>query len=216
MGTQNVDDQLHARIDYAVQKLGGSIKAAMVTGIPKSTIGRWTQENGPDVPSQGLRGLAEAARISVAWLVTGQGSPDASSRGFHEIPLYAVRLAAGVAKFADAATITAMVPIDADLLRQIGRTSTDGLGWCESDGDSMAPTIGDGARVLLDLHDTRLREGVFGFRQENNLRVKRLLRTGEGVEILSDNPRYPTERLEGSALNEFQIIGRAKLGVTFL
>lgn len=111
-----------------------------------------------------------------------------------------------------------MVPIDGDLLRQIGRTSADGLGWVESDGDSMSPTIPDGSRVLLDLHDTRLREGVFGFRLENDLRVKRLRRVGDGIEILSDNPRYPGEMLDGPTLEreQFQIIGRAKLGVTFL
>lgn len=213
-----MDEQLHARIDYAVQKLGGSIRAAMQTNIPKSTLNRWTQENGPDVPSQGIRALAEAAKISAAWLVTGQGSPDASGQGFFEVPLYDVRLAAGVAKFTDAAKVISMVPIDAELLRQIGRTTAEGLGWCESDGDSMAPTIPDGSRVLLDLHDTRLREGVFGFRLENSLRVKRLLRHGEGVDILSDNTRYPSERLDLEQLEreQFQIIGRAKLGVTFL
>lgn len=218
MGSFGVGEQLHARIDYAVQKLGGSVKAAMVTNIPKSTLNRWTQEGGPDVPSQGIRALAEAAKLSVSWLVTGDGAPDASSQGFHEIPLYDVRLAAGVAKFSDAARVVTMVPIDADLLRQIGRTTAEGLGWVESDGDSMAPTIPDGSRVLLDLHDTRLREGVFGFRLENDLRVKRLLRHGDGIEILSDNPRYPSERLDGPALEreQFQIIGRAKLGVTFL
>ncbi|MDZ4375081.1 MAG: S24 family peptidase [Phenylobacterium sp.] len=213
-----MDDQLHARIDYAVQRLGGSVKAAMVTDIPKSTLNRWTQENGPDVPSQAIRALAAAAKVSVSWMVTGHGAPDASTQGFFEVPLYDVRLAAGVAKFSEAAKVVTMVPIDADLLRQIGRTSAEGLGWVESDGDSMAPTIPDGSRVLLDLHDTRLREGVFGFRLDNSLRVKRLLRHGDGVEIISDNTRYPSERMDLDQLEreQFQIIGRAKLGVTFL
>jgi phage repressor protein C with HTH and peptisase S24 domain len=216
VGNLSVDEQLHARIDYAVQKLGGSVKAALKTSIPKSTLNRWAQEDGPDIPSQGLRALAEASGISVSWLVTGHGSPDASVRGFFEVPLYDVRLAAGVAKFADAARVVAMVPMDAELLRQIGRVNAEGLGWVESDGDSMAPTVPDGSRVLLDLHDTRLREGVFGFRFENALRVKRLQRKGDAIEVISDNPRYMTETLEGEALAQFQVIGRAKLGVTFL
>lgn len=211
-----MDDQLHARIDFAIQKVGGQIKAQMLTGIPKSTLSRWVQENGPDVPSQGIRSLSVASKVSISWLVTGLGSPDAEAHGFQEVPLYDVKLAAGVAKFSEAAKILGMVPIDADLLRQLGRANADGLGWVEADGDSMSPTITDGSRVLLDLHDVRLREGVFGFRLENDLRVKRLLRYAEGVEILSDNPRYRSERIEGEALHQFQIIGRAKLGVTFL
>jgi hypothetical protein len=216
MGSLTVDEHLHARIDLAVQRLGGSVKASLVTNIPKSTLNRWTQEGDHDVPSQGIRALAEASKISLTWLITGQGSPDSGAGGFAEVPLYDVKLAAGVAKFADAARVIAMVPIDAALLRQIGRTNAEGLGWVEADGDSMFPTIPDGSRVLLDLNDTRLREGIFGFRYENDLRVKRLLRYGDGVEILSDNTRYPAERLEGEALHHFQIIGRAQLGVTFL
>lgn len=211
-----MDSQLSDRVDFCVQRMGGQIKASMLTGIPKSTLSRWSQDDGPDVPSQGIRALAEGAGISIDWLVTGRGSPDASAAGYHAVPLYDVRLAAGVAKFSDAAKIIGQVPIDADLLRQIGRTNAEGLGYVMSDGDSMHPTIPDGARVLLDLLDTRLREGVFGFRLGNELRVKRLRRMVDGVEIRSDNPLYPPEMIAGEMLDHFEIIGRAKIGVSFL
>lgn len=213
-----MDSQLSERIDMCVQRLGGQIKAAMVTDIPKSTLSRWSQPNGPDVPSQGIRVLAEHARVSIDWLVTGRGSPDASGAGFHAIPLYDVRLAAGVANFTDAAKVIAMVPIDADLLRQIGRSTAEGLGYATSDGDSMWPTIQDGSRVLLDLRDTRLREGIFGFRQGNNLRIKRLRQLGDDIEIRSDNERYPPEVISVSENDHdgFQIIGRAKIAETIL
>lgn len=214
-----MDSQLSERVDMCVQRLGGQIKASMVTGIPKSTLSRWSQADGPDVPSQGIRVLAEHARVSVDWLVTGRGSPDASGAGFHAVPLYDVRLAAGVANFTDAAKVVAMVPIDADLLRQIGRSNADGLGYAISDGDSMWPTIQDGSRVLLDLRDTRLREGIFGFRQGNNLRIKRLRQLGDDIEIRSDNERYPPEivRMTDEADHDgFQIIGRAKIAETIL
>ncbi len=72
----------------------------------------------------------------------------------------------------------------------------------------MYPTIPDGARVLLDLRDTRLREGIFGFRLDDELRIKRLRRVSEGVEILSDNPRYEPELLVGHDLERFAVIGR--------
>jgi len=73
----------------------------------------------------------------------------------------------------------------------------------------MEPTIPDGSRVLLDLNDTMLREGIFGFRFDDELRVKRLRRVSEGVVILSDNPRYVAELLEGPDLERFAVIGRA-------
>ena len=86
---------------------------------------------------------------------------------------------------------------------------SQGLGFLTSDGDSMWPTVPDGARVLLDLRDTRLREGIFGFRLGDELRVKRLRRLVDGIEIISDNEHYPVERLDGERLEHFQIIGRA-------
>jgi phage repressor protein C with HTH and peptisase S24 domain len=80
----------------------------------------------------------------------------------------------------------------------------------------MEPLIADGARVVLNLRDTRLREGIFGFRTGDELRMKRLRRLADGVEILSENPRYEPERLIGPDLEHFQIIGKAMLGVTVL
>lgn len=204
-----MDEQFHDRIDYCVQMLGGSIKASMVTGVSKSTLNRWTQSDGPDVPATGIRSLAEATGVSVDWIITGRGSPNSEADGYQSVPLYDVRLAAGVAKFADAARVVANIPVDAELLRQLGKGSADGLAFVEAAGDSMWPTIPDGARVMLDLTDVRLREGVFGFRFDDELRVKRLRRVAEGVEIISDNPRYETERLEGADLERFAVIGRA-------
>jgi phage repressor protein C with HTH and peptisase S24 domain len=204
-----VDDHLHARVDFCVQRLGGQIKAAMITGISKSTLHRWSQPGGPDVGVSGVVALAQAAKVSVDWLVTGRGSPDAAAAGYQAVPLFDVRLAAGVAAFAEAARVVADIPIDADLLRQLGRTNTEGLGFMTSDGDSMWPTIPDEARVLLDLRDTRIREGIFGFRLGNELRVKRLRRLVDGIEIISDNEHYPVERLDSERLDQFQVIGRA-------
>lgn len=211
-----MDEHLNARVDYCLQKLGGSIKAQMMTDIPKSTLNRWAQANGPDIPSQGLRKLAEAAKVSISWLVTGRGQPDGSADQSASIPLYDLRLAAGGGRFTDVAQVIAQIPIDGDLLRQLGRTTADGLGWVSSDGDSMAPTIPDGSRVLLDLRDTRIREGIFGFRLGDQLRLKRLRPRGDAVDLISDNQLYPPERLEGHDLEQFQIIGKAQLGVIFL
>lgn len=153
--------------------------------------------------------LAESLGVSVTWLLSGKGLPNAEAAGYVGVPIYDVRLAAGAASFAEGAQVIGEAPFDYALLRQLGRQSAEGLGVVECDGDSMEPTIPDGSRVLLDLKDTRLREGIFGFRIDDELRIKRLRRTGDGVEIISDNPRYPPELLRGSDLERFAVIGRA-------
>ncbi len=153
--------------------------------------------------------LARVLGVNLAWLATGEGAPNSAAGGYVDVPIYDVRLAAGAASFAEGARTLGDMPFDLDLLRQLGRTSGEELGVVEAEGDSMEPTIADGARVVVDFRDTRLREGVFAFRLGDELRIKRLRRTMDGVEILSDNPRYTPEVLTGPQLEDFAVIGRA-------
>lgn len=151
--------------------------------------------------------LANALSVDLRWLLTGAGQANAAAGGFVSVPIYDVRLAAGVATFADAAEQIGEMPFDLGLLRDIGRTNTDGLAVFTAEGDSMWPTIQDGGRVLTDLKDTRLREGIFAFRTGDELRIKRLRRLVDGIEIRSDNERYPPELIIGDAADELTIIG---------
>lgn len=151
--------------------------------------------------------LAKATDVELLWLATGRGAPSAAAAGFAAVPIFDVRLAAGVASFTDAAEQIGTMPFDLGLLRDLGRTNADGLAVLQGEGDSMWPTIQDGARVLVDLKNTRLREGIFAFRTGDELRVKRLRRLVDGIEIRSDNDRYPPETLHGEAADELTIIG---------
>lgn len=151
--------------------------------------------------------LAAVLGVDLRWLLTGEGKANAAAGGFVSVPIYDVRLAAGVASFADAADQIGHMPFDLGLLRDIGRTNTDGLGVFIAEGDSMEPRIADGARVLVDLKDTRLRESIFAFRTGDELRIKRLRRLVDGIEIRSDNERYSPEVVHGDAADELTIIG---------
>lgn len=151
--------------------------------------------------------LAKALEVDPVWLATGVGSPNAAAGGFVSVPIYDVRLAAGVASFSEAADQIGDMPFDMGLLRDLGRGSADGLAVFIAEGDSMWPTIADNARVLVDLKDSRLREGIFAFRTGDELRIKRLRRLVDGIEIRSDNNRYSPETLHGDAADELAIIG---------
>ena len=153
--------------------------------------------------------LARALGVDPAWLATGNGSPNAAATGYIGVPIYDVRLAAGAASFTDAAEQIGEMPFDHGLLRDLGRTSGDGLGVFIAEGDSMFPKISDGARVLVDLNMTRLKDGIFAFRTGDELRIKRLRRLVDGIEIRSDNEIYPPELLTGDAADELVIIGQA-------
>ena len=174
--------------------------------ISTSTLSRILQGQEPGLP-EAVR-LARAVQADLVWLATGRGAPNAASGGYVAVPIYDVRFAAGVAAFADAADQIGEMPFDLGLLRDLGRTNAEGLAVFPVEGDSMAPLIADGARALVDLKSTRLREGVFAFRTGDELRIKRLRRLLDGIEIISENPAYQPELVTGDAADELTIIGR--------
>lgn len=77
------------------------------------------------------------------------------------------------------------------------------------DGDSMAPTLGDGDDIMVD-HSaaTRpLRDGIYVLRMEDVLLVKRVAMGPSGkLTIRSDNPQYPD--WEDVSAENVNIIGR--------
>jgi len=77
-------------------------------------------------------------------------------------------------------------------------------------GDSMAPAIRDGDRVLVDgsARAVPATGDLFVIRVDDLLSLKRVRRRGATIVIASDNPAYPTiER----ALRDVAVIGRARL-----
>lgn len=210
---QSTDNELLNRdvttgFDVRLREAIGPVSDAVIAkraDIPTSTLSRILKGQEPKLP-EAVR-LARATGANLVWLATGRGSPTAAAGGYVSVPIYDVRLAAGVASFADAAEQIGEMPFDLGLLRDLGRFNADGLAVLQGEGDSMWPTIQDGARVLVDLKNTRLREGIFAFRTGDELRVKRLRRLVDGIEIRSDNDRYPPETLHGDAADELTIIG---------
>ena len=80
-------------------------------------------------------------------------------------------------------------------LKSLTGASVDNLSIVRVEGDSMAPTLGDGDDVLLDLREAgeRLRDGIYVLRVDERLLVKRLAvhPMGRHVTVQSDNPAYP-------------------------
>lgn len=85
-------------------------------------------------------------------------------------------------------------------------------------GDSMAPTIPDGALILVDGMDRDIRRaGIFAFSRGDESYVKRLvpLNLGDGnrpgaIKILSDNAAYPPDAVIGEDMDNLRPVGRVK------
>jgi transcriptional regulator with XRE-family HTH domain len=83
----------------------------------------------------------------------------------------------------------------------------------DTTGDSMAPTIASGERVIVDTgHKTPTPDGLYAIRDAfSSIVVKRLqlLRSSRPtrVKIISDNPTHPSEEVP---LSEIEIVGKVR------
>jgi phage repressor protein C with HTH and peptisase S24 domain len=155
--------------------------------------------------------IAQAAGSSIDYLVTGRGEPPQPDAEVIKIPRYDVQLAAGAGSWNEGRKLIEEMPFTrAFIQRKLGRPSTLGLSVVEGRGDSMFPTIHDGALVIVDENERSLIDGVFAFLLDTEARLKRFRRLTSGLMIISDNPAYPPETVEGEDLKRVQLIGRVK------
>ncbi len=120
-----------------------------------------------------------------------------------KIPVLDVQAAAGAGRPADVVRAVSKLPFPAEFLRKIAAPDAQ-LSCLRAAGDSMVPTIQDGAILIVDERQKQLRpfrsrprkgsrerqkpDEIFIFIQGGDLRLKRLRDLGEGfVAILSDN-----------------------------
>jgi phage repressor protein C with HTH and peptisase S24 domain len=78
-------------------------------------------------------------------------------------------------------------------------------------GDSMWPTIPDGAAIIIDTSVREVRHGfIYAINLGGFLMVKRIARRTDGtVELISDNrDKYPVEIVPESRLAELHVVGR--------
>lgn len=79
-------------------------------------------------------------------------------------------------------------------------------------GDSMYPTIADGATVLIDMKAISIEDSIYAFVLDDMARVKRLRRQVSGnIEVISDNEvLYPREVITPENHTQFRLLGRVR------
>lgn len=137
------------------------------------------------------------------------GSP--ANDDYIEIPQFETRMSAGSGALALEAHPRNKLAFRKSFLRAERVKPSNGA-VVYADGHSMAPVIPHRAALLLDLGARSLEDGsngkVFGFRLEDELRIKRLVMQDDGtIHAHSYNPEFEMFKLDGSV--DFEIIGRA-------
>jgi repressor LexA len=140
------------------------------------------------------------------------GGPVASAPTPTPTPKIAVRLlniaaSAGPGRLVEAERATATLPFDRAMLERLGIRSSS-LAMIDAAGDSMAPVIEHGDRIMVDEADRRVdgRGAIYVLRIDGTLVVKRVVRAGDRLKISSDNPDYPA--LPDCDADDVEIIGK--------
>ncbi len=137
------------------------------------------------------------------------GGPAATAAEMVDVPYVSVRAAAGAGLSAEDERVFRTESFAPRLLREAGITPAM-ASLVEASGDSMAPGILNGDRLLVDRGERAIpaTNAIFVFRRERELSVKRLSRDEGAVRVASDNTDYPTILVDPRAL---EVIGRVKL-----
>ncbi len=217
-----------ARLQFVVQQWPSADRLAKATGVSPSAFRKWLKgvaEPGRDR----LVALADAAGVSVSWLIRGEGAaPDplalaarARSPGPAGVssPVSMARYLL-LPKRPEAATAgaglrktdepTEFLGFRHDWLRgTFGRDAGD-LIMEIAVGDSMEPGIRDGDALLVDTKEQTFRDfGIYVFEARGERLVKRVQRKFDGSLILiSDNRVYQPESIPADLAKEVHVVGR--------
>jgi phage repressor protein C with HTH and peptisase S24 domain len=193
------------------EQLANRITELKKSSVSRGAIGNW--ERGYGLTSENLSLLASVLNVSSEWLLTGKGGsgwdanehlgntpdlPDTQPERIRiDIPEYDVRASMGDGFHIDRETVKDHWPFSRAYLEGELRLNPRNLVVIEVVGDSMAPTLQSGDRVLVDMSDTRVGiPGIFVLWDGDGTVAKRLEMIPNTdppmLKRISENPHHGT------------------------
>ncbi len=198
------------RIGYAIGIVGKD-KAVQVTGLSWKTLTRYA--TGGDASLAAIAALSEVSGLPIEWIVYGNW-PDAGANAnvteFALLPRYSVAASAGSGLVALEEQEIERIAFRRDWLHEMGIDARE-AGLVTASGDSMDPTIPDGAMMLVvRRHGEPIRSGfIYVLVLDGEVLVKRIMRNVDGTfDLISDNPLYPVQKVRQVDLDGLHIAGR--------
>jgi phage repressor protein C with HTH and peptisase S24 domain len=204
-------------------------EAARFLGVEENTLrNARAGKNEPRAPL--LVALSTRLNVSMNYLLglsddptppTVQGGTHGAAFGFRLVPKLDVCAAAGAGSPERIHAVAERLPFPDWMLKKLAPPEAE-LCFLRADGASMAPTIADGALLLVDqgeaareLPDALARADEFDagdiyvFLIGDELRVKRLRKNAAGeIVVISDNRVHLPEVLREADLKRFEMLGR--------
>jgi phage repressor protein C with HTH and peptisase S24 domain len=212
--------EITKRLKWAIENANGNKAVSERAGVPLSTLNGYLA--GRDMKASVAARLASACNVSVSWLL-GEGgektpvsaSPSAEGRDLTDIDYYDVAASAGFGRYDHDAPKPEKVSVSRRFLTELGLNPNHTM-IIQVFGDSMEPTMRTGDRIVVNTAPVSMLDGVAVLVMHGNLLVKRLATTSDGIRIISDNDRYPSETKDFSRFrwgksdgnDEIVVIGR--------
>lgn len=209
-------ETLAERINTALQTKGLSVNAlARQVGVSYPAMRKITK--GETLNPKFLFEIAEALNVSVEWLKTGEGSSENLSDDPSDDHIRFERLDV-IAALGDGyinnetAEVVDFVHVDKAWAREKLGGNLSRIQVITARGDSMQGTIEDGDVLFVDTSVRSFEgEGVYLLSFADGLKAKRLQASvGGGLLVISDNPLYRTETIEGNGLEKLTICGKVR------
>ncbi|SHO57088.1 XRE family transcriptional regulator [Vibrio quintilis] len=185
---------------------------AQLTGKSPSTIYRICR--GASRPSTAyLEQLYDAFRIDLNWLLTGEHSPGQETTPGHQelvfAPQFDVEASAGSGCITFNEEVSESFAFNKSWLTSQLGVHSEQVAFVTVKGDSMNPTLEDGDMILVDLSQHQLvREGIYLLQTEDGLHTKRLKTHKNGIQVISDNPEYPSWQITPTDAQPSRIAGK--------
>jgi phage repressor protein C with HTH and peptisase S24 domain len=218
-----------ARLHLILQHWPSVDRLARAMAVSPSAFRKWLR--GEAEPSrERLVALADAAKVSVAWLAKGEGPAPALARAGHGegrdrpvepeqgidpnrfivLPKQAEGAAAGTGNPPPSRPETEFIAFRHDWVRHVLGIEPGDVIMESAVGDSMRPTIQDGDLLLVDTTDRTFSSfGVYVLEIGGERLVKRVQRKLDGsLVLISDNDTYQPDQVTGEMLNGVTVIGR--------
>lgn len=222
-----------ARLHMILQHWPSADRLARAMNVSPSAFRKWLR--GEAEPSrERLVALADAAKVSIAWLAKGEGGPprfESSSPGagrgapgetsqgidtnrFIVLPKVAEGAAAGTGNPPPPLPKTEYIAFRHDWVRAALGIDPGDLVLETAVGESMLPTIHDGDLLLVDTTDRTFSHfGVYVLEIQGERLVKRVQRKLDGsLVLISDNDTYQPDQVSGEMVKGITVIGRVVWG----
>ncbi|HBC0002646.1 TPA: helix-turn-helix transcriptional regulator [Vibrio parahaemolyticus] len=173
-----------------------NVDLAKVLGISPKTIQSWKSRE--KIPEDIFLKAEEISK-------TGSVAP----KGYLELKFYDVEVSAGHGTLVEKEEESSAMVFSERFIRQELGFNPNNIFLMPVRGDSMAPTLKNQSIVMVNRVDGFSTDGIYVFRYDNRLMVKRLQFLPNGIKVVSDNSSYEAWELGKKDIEgaDFEIIG---------